>query len=153
MDLSLALLPFLKAPLNWQAPAGLPSSCPSDLQIWLGRCNGLELADGTWLLGWGSHLREIQRMESVFSLYPEFRQKGWWPIASDGCGNYWVLIDAGVGFVDCAMDTEGIALVVASSLDRFLVPFLIPFLDRNGWPFDQATVTKWDCSLLGKRSS
>jgi hypothetical protein len=149
IDLSLALLPFLKLPLNWMPPSGLPESCPSDLQVWLGRCNGLDLDDGTWLLGWGLHLSEMNRIERVFELFPEFLRMGWWPVATDGFGNYWVLTGDGVGFVDCAEDIGRIAYVAASSLDRFLVPFRLPSLDRSGWPFDQATVRSWDPLVLG----
>jgi hypothetical protein len=149
VDVSIALIPFLKSPLNWLPPSGLPESCPPDLELWLGRCNGLDLDDGTWLLGWGSQLSEMNRMENVFELYPEFSRMGWWPVASDGCGNYWVLTGDGVGFVDCAEDPGRVAYVVASSLERFLVPFLLPFLDRHGWPFDETTVGEWDPHVIG----
>jgi hypothetical protein len=147
VDLSLALIPFLKTSVAAGARE-VPNSCPSDLLAWLGRCNGLLLDDGTWFLGWGQHLDARFRIEAVFESYPVFARNNWWPVASDGCGNYWVLTADGVGFVDCAEDPGRVAYVVASSLERFLVPFLLPFVDRNGWPFDRATVQAWDASVL-----
>lgn len=147
VDLSIALLPFLGQQVAAGSPV-LPDACPADLVVWLSRCNGLLLADGTWLLGWGGHLDSILRMESVLESYPGFAENNWWPVASDGCGNYWVLADDGVAFVDCAEDPGRRAYIVSSTLDRFLVPFLLPFLDQKGWPFEYDTVKVWDPTVV-----
>lgn len=145
--ISLALVPFL-AGRGESGPVDLPDYCPADLRAWLAHCNGLLLADGTWLLGWGPHLDDLLRIEGVFVNYPGFAERQWWPIACDGCGNYWVLNGYGVWFVDCAESYERAAYLVASTLDRFLVPFLLPFLDRRGWPFERDTVAAWDPRVL-----
>lgn len=152
VEISVALLPFLKPPDNGGDTGellDLPDGCPPDLAQWLKQCNGLLLDDGTWLLGTGGHLEEILRIEVVFDRYPVFVDHDWWPVACDGFGNYWVLVDAGfVAFVDCVEDPSRLAHVVASSLDRFLIPFVVPFLHRNGWPFEPAVATSWDPSVL-----
>ncbi len=147
VDLSIALVPFL-ASHRGSGPVDLPDACPADLRVWLAHCNGLFLDDGTWLLGWGAHLDELLRIENVFFYYPGYAERHWWPIASDGCGNYWVLNGDGVSFIDCAETHEGFAYLAASTLDRFLVPFLLPFLERRGWPFERDTVTAWDPAVL-----
>lgn len=114
----------------------------------MSEAEAIAAGDGTWLLGWGAHLGELLTIENVFFYYPGFAERHWWPIASDGCGNYWVLNGDGVSFIDCAENQEGVAYLAASTLDRFLVPFLLPFLERRGWPFERDTVSAWDPAVL-----
>lgn len=123
---------------------GLPRD---QIMRWLLACPGLVLPDGQCLLG-ATGGPESLRIESVLESYPVFVERSWLPIADDGCGNYWVLHgDGGVAFVDCSSDSTALAYAVASGLGEFLVPFLIPNLRTEGWPFDERTALAWDAEL------
>jgi hypothetical protein len=89
-------------------------------------------------------------------VYPSWKDKGWIPVAGDGCGNYYVLATRGSGvetakrpiyFVDTSMDREKPAYVVASDLWHFLRFILRDELGRDYWPFKKYRVLEEDPDL------
>lgn len=55
----------------------------------------------------------------------EWDPPAWLPVASDGCGNYYLLLaDEGVGFVDTMADPAVVSRVVEDSLVSFLLWYL-----------------------------
>jgi cell wall assembly regulator SMI1 len=89
----------------------------------------------------------------MVDLYPEWRPRRWVPLASDGCGNAYVLdcsdgnqSPEAVYFVDCAFDSSQFAYVVASSLQRFLTFYLESDLGelQQSWPIDREYVLARD---------
>ena len=76
------------------------------------------------------------------------------PTAGDGCGNHYILAtrgDFGAGFpvlfIDCSVDHESPAFIVASDIGRFLEFLLGKELGVAGWPFDKASVLHADPNI------
>jgi hypothetical protein len=60
-------------------------------------------------------------MVRIRDLFPEWRTLGWLPVASDGCGNYYVLaVDGTVGFVDTMSDPGRLERAVSADLLSFM---------------------------------
>ena len=66
-----------------------------------------------------------------------WRDRGWLPVAGDGCGNQYVLV------------SHGIAYVVASDLWTFLRFLLLRETGDGRWPFDRRAVIAADPELAG----
>ena len=59
------------------------------------------------------------------NLFPGWAELGWLPVAGDGCGNYYVLVEDGtVGFVDTMKDPDRLDRQVASDLLSFMIELL-----------------------------
>jgi cell wall assembly regulator SMI1 len=97
--------------------------------------------------------RELQNLESIYDLYPNWKAKRWIPVAGDGCGNYYVLVHGEhertpVVFVDVMENSDEPAFVVASSLWQFLDFLFRKDLGMSRWPFDKTEVTETDAKIL-----
>lgn len=130
---------------------------PAELQEWLAILNGSHLGQGG-LFGVGTPEAYLD-IAFHCSLHPEWRARGWIPVAGDGCGNYYVLLagqdgDKGhpVLFVDTSDDSGAGNYLVASSLFQFLRFYLEAAIGRTGWPFDKAHVLERDPAILDFRA-
>jgi hypothetical protein len=64
-------------------------------------------------------------MVRIREIFPQWRALGWLPVASDGCGNYYVLAkDGTVGFVETMSDPSRINRHAASGLLSFMTDLL-----------------------------
>jgi cell wall assembly regulator SMI1 len=142
---------------------------PDDLREWLKISNGAFV--GTVPV-FGVHPPSYPlSMEKLFEIYPSWREKKWIPVASDGCGNYYVIPTQGeygegfpIVFVEAVTDYETPKYIVASDLSHFLI-FLIedeqllmkmePLDLLEGeptpWPFDEQKVVNDDPAILNFR--
>lgn len=93
------------------------------LGCWLSVCRGAAIGQG----GVFGHRpdRPFLDMVTKLDLYPEWRSRGWLPVAGDGCGNYYVLTPDGiVGFVDTMSDPDTIERQVSADLLAFMTELL-----------------------------
>lgn len=101
----------------------LGQSLPAALKTWLSICRGAAIGPG----GVFGHRpdRPALDMVRILEIYPEWRAPGWLPVASDGCGNYYVLAgDGTVGFVETMSDPGKINQRAASDLLSFMTDLL-----------------------------
>ena len=122
----------------------LPCPIPDELQQWLLRCNGTYAGQG----GIYGHCPNDKFIDILahYELYPEWKKAGWIPIASDGCGNYYLIdqFDESVSnnpilFVE-PFSTQGFAgYAVGSGLWIFLKMMLTRELLQvyGTWPFSK----------------
>jgi hypothetical protein len=106
--------------------------------------------------------REREDIEHVFGFLPEFRDLGWLPLGTDGCGCYYVLATRSVDlplrpvyFIDPYQD-GGYGMptyAVASGLWPFLRFLFQSELSDRTWPFDRAVVLAADPALAEIRSA
>jgi hypothetical protein len=69
-------------------------------------------------------------MVSRRALFPSWQNLSWLPVASDGCGNYYVLTEDGlVGFVDTMKDPGKIDRSASGDLLSFMTELLAPNQD------------------------
>jgi cell wall assembly regulator SMI1 len=99
---------------------------PNDMRDWLQLTNGPCVGPGG-LYGIQTAREELD-IESMWKLRPRWKVKGWIPIASDGCGNDYVMATRGdfgpgcpVVFFDIIASRSWPAYSVASGLSPFLV--------------------------------
>jgi hypothetical protein len=96
---------------------------PPALRTWLSICNGAAIGPGG-VFGQRPDRRFLD-MAWLWDLYPEWRGPGWIPVASDGCGNYYVLTaDGTVGFVETMSDPAKLARQAAPDLLSFMTGLL-----------------------------
>lgn len=72
---------------------------PAQLAELLTICNGARIGPG----GLFGHRPDDPYVDlpSYIDLFPQWAERGWLPVAGDGCGNYYVLLaDDSVGFID-----------------------------------------------------
>jgi hypothetical protein len=129
---------------------------PPELQEWLRFTNGPCIGPGGV---YGIRpLREHLDMERALEFLPEFRANRWLPLATDGCGDYYVLAlgrqkhsPRPVFFVDPYQEGGyGVpTYAVASELWPFLRFLFRRELGERGWPFDPAVVLAADSALAG----
>jgi len=115
---------------------------PLDFRSWLKVTNGPCIGPGGV---YGVRpARDDFDIEQLFAIHPEWKQRGWVPIAGDGSGNHYVIFPHGdlrpVGFVDAADDSESVTYVVASDALVFLSFLLRRELGERGWPFEPSFV-------------
>ena len=76
----------------------LGRSLPPVLRSWLSICRGAAIGPGG-VFGQRPD-RPYLDMVRIRDLFPEWRSLCWLPVADDGCGNYYVMVEDGtVGFV------------------------------------------------------
>jgi hypothetical protein len=135
---------------------------PAELKAWLRRCDGAAVNPGGIYPLFSRSSEEVS-IDWYLTSYPEWRARGWLPVASDGCGDVYVLATSlgaphgthPVFFLDQA-DWETPAYLVASGLWRFLFLLLkSEVLHANGervyWPFDREAVLAEDPDLASCR--
>lgn len=123
---------------------------PSALEQWLRICNGYAVGPGG-LLG-AATTEPILNIALCQRDWGYWRDHSWIPIATDACGNPWVLdggdpSDDSVYFVETS-EPETLDYVTASSLERFLVNVLTDEIEPTGWPFDKEHMSWVDPALL-----
>lgn len=123
---------------------------PESLAAWLRVCRGSAGGDGG-LFGVGNSRSHLD-IDYTMNLFPGWQQRGWIPVAGDGCGNYYVLMTAEpgapVGFVDTISAEDEIHYVAATSLPIFLRELLVDVVSPTGWPFDRNYVAQVDPAML-----
>ncbi len=133
---------------------------PCELREWLEFTNGPRIGPGG-VFGIRPY-DEWYDIEYYYTpaLYPEWLTKGWIPIASDGCGDYYVIAthpDWGPGspvlFLDKAKELLAPEYLVASDLWHFLRFYLAKELGERGWPFTRDMVLSVDPGLAGRPTS
>ena len=101
----------------------LGAPVPTDLADWLRICRGEAIGEGG-VFGVRPD-RAFVDITATASLFPEWSALGWIPVASDGCGNYYVLQpDGSVGFIDTMADPVKVEKARARSLPQFLMDYL-----------------------------
>jgi hypothetical protein len=120
---------------------------PEALRQWLQFSNAPRMGPG-FMQGIRPPHGDDYDIEQSLKFYPDWGEKGWIPVATDGFGNYYVLAttpDYGPGnpffFIDTMADSTKPTYVVASDLWHFLW-FL--FRCDRWWPFDKKKVLKKD---------
>jgi cell wall assembly regulator SMI1 len=163
IDDVVSLFPRLEKPPGETIPSGLLKDdldrfeqrteieLPSSFRSWLMTTNGPCVGPGG-IVGIGT-TRDLQDLECIYDLYPTWKEKGWIPIAGDGCGNYYVLTHGEyniepVVFVDVMENSDEPAFVVASSLWQFLDFLFRKDLGKSRWPFDEAEVVATDPNII-----
>ena len=92
---------------------------PVKYRAWLAACNGPCVGPGgTVSVG---NARTSQDLAALLTLHPSWREKGWLPVAGDGCGSYYVVVTRGefgegepVVFIDVNKDDSEPAYILAS---------------------------------------
>jgi cell wall assembly regulator SMI1 len=129
-----------------EAEARLGLAFPDTLRNWLALTNGPCVGPGG-VFGVKTE-KEFLDLEHVSGWFPGWRVRGWIPIAGDGSGNYYILVqindDWPVCFVDTTRNPDAISFVVASDLAQFLSALFAKEAGSNGWPFDRALVMARD---------
>jgi hypothetical protein len=78
------------------------------------------------LSGRATALRPNLDVPSYLELFPGWTAQGWIPVASDGCGNYCVLlVDGSVGFVDTMSDPDALEDTRHADLFAFVDAILL----------------------------
>ncbi|WP_433789815.1 BTAD domain-containing putative transcriptional regulator [Actinoplanes sp. CA-252034] len=114
-----------------------PMPLPSSYVSWLRVCNGAAIGPGG-VFGTGDALERLDQ-------FGGWSQRGWIPIAGDGCGNVYV-VDAESGavyFIDAA-EGDDYSYRVAGDVPHFVRFLLERDAGRRGWPFDARYVTGID---------
>lgn len=123
---------------------------PVALRNWLQHVNGPCIGPGG-LLGIETGRPSLD-IEMVLNWYPQWRERGWLPVASDGCGNYYVLNtverSGPIYFVDTASDANHLSHVVGSNLWTFLWFLLGNEISKTGWPFSEEYVVLHDPEIV-----
>ncbi|GAA1553450.1 hypothetical protein GCM10009827_087710 [Dactylosporangium maewongense] len=128
----------------------LALTLPPPLVAWLRVCRGDVIGPGG-VFGARADRPPID-MEHRRSYHPGFIDRGWLPVAGDGCGNTYVLIthgplDGRVAFIETTTDPDRIDYLVASDLWHFLRFLLARETGERGWPFHAAFVQSIDPHL------
>ena len=127
---------------------------PLPFKKWVTTCNGSLGGEGG-ILGLEQPSGGVD-LEEAIALYPELMDRGFFPVAMDGCGNHYVLVEDQnvpehfpVCFIDNALEIGSLAYTVASRMDLFL-EFMISrelqLLDE--WPFDREWMVQHDPDIV-----
>ena len=126
---------------------------PPKLRDWLLTSNGACIGPGG-LVGIDAS-RDSSDLGAILNNYPTWRDKGWIPVAGDGCGNYYVVAtqnEFGVGepvlFVDAHETPDEPAFIAGSDTWFFLKFLLTKELGKSRWPFSEAEVVTSDPDII-----
>ncbi|MDT8306179.1 MAG: SMI1/KNR4 family protein [Anaerolineae bacterium] len=131
---------------------GIP--VPDQLREWLNIANGPYIGSRATLgIRTADKYRDI---EALLQIAPAWKSKAWIPIASDGCGNYYILPtqqEYGEGypvvFVEVIEKVDEAAYIVASDIAHFLAFLMEDELKLSDkWPFEKAYVTNRDPEIV-----
>lgn len=164
-DEVLALLRRVPAPPEDSLPAGTSDAAlqeaesaygitfPPKLRDWLSTSNGACVGPGG-LVGIDVN-RDSHDLGAIFDNYPLWRNRGWIPVAGDGCGNYYVVAtrnEFGAGepvlFVDVNDASDQPAFIGASDTWLFLKFLLSKEVGESRWPFNETEVLTWDPDIV-----
>jgi len=133
------------------AEASLRMSFPPELREFLLFLNGPCIGPGG-IFGISTK-REYLDIRRILERHPVWKDRGWIPVAGDGCGNYYVAVKDAEGFPVCFIDTIqdelSLAYVVASDVWMFVWFLLGAELRKNGWPFDRGYLMAHDPAIAG----
>lgn len=120
-------------------------------------CNGAALGPGG-IFGIRNP-KNFLDIEYIWSLMPEWKNREWLPLASDGSGDYYVVdleckigFDHPVFFVDQS-DLNALSYIVASDIWHFFRGLFLTEIEQDPetcefyWPFDKEQVLKEDPAL------
>lgn len=150
----------LPSPVTVEAIAEFESNTklrlPDGLRRWLLVTNGPCVGPGG-VMGIGVR-RQSFDIEKLLGLHPAWREKGWLPVAGDGCGNYFLVVsnnDFGVGepviFVEALQGETAPAFISASDTWYFLRFLFKKELSQSKWPFNEAEVMRDDPAIAAFR--
>jgi hypothetical protein len=131
---------------------------PEELRSWLRRCNGASVNPGGLISLFGNEQGVC--LDWYFKEYPAWKKTGWWPVASDGCGDLYILtseiaIPSTGTHPVCFLDQSDFSqpqYAVASGLWKFLrflleKEVLLAQGNENYWPWDKEVVLAVDPAL------
>jgi cell wall assembly regulator SMI1 len=138
--------------------ARLGRPLPAELEAWLRICNGDTIGPGGV---YGARPdRPFLDIASRLADFPGWREHSWLPVAGDGFGNPYVLMEQPplsgfVGFVEPMVDPDAVQYVVGSDLMRFLRALFARDLRElageevgdDWWPFARDAVLAADPRL------
>lgn len=126
---------------------------PTELRNWLQHCNGPCVGPGG-LLGINTPKPAFD-LEFCLAGHQGWKERGFLPVAGDGCGNYYVMIRQLGGppmrpivFIDTIQNPLNPAYVVASDLWHFLRFLFLRELRQTKWPFAREEVCDADPRIL-----
>lgn len=131
---------------------------PADAMAWLRLCNGSRAGEGGIL--------STEQICDELNFWPALRERGWLPIAGDGCGNTYVVDtdspSAALGFFEPIASDDELQYYLASSLPIFLSCWLQQEATERSltdaeaddptrirWPFDRRAALQIDPELEG----
>lgn len=126
---------------------------PNELQEWLLISNGPLVGPGGFY-GVRPLAGDYVDIEAAFGSFPDWKTRGWIPIAGDGCGSYYIMVthgEYGPGFPVIFCDHAngfGPTYIVASNLGRFIEFMLREELGEYWWPFDRDRFIQEDPAIL-----
>ncbi|MFC3833836.1 MULTISPECIES: SMI1/KNR4 family protein [Deinococcus] len=134
----------------YSAEIGIPF--PPSLLEWLIHANGASV-ESQYLVGIDGTLPTD--MPSLYTLHPNWKAAGLIPVASDGCGNHYVIAtrqEYGKGcpvlFIDHERNADIPDFLVASDFSIFVSEFVRREANgSNGWPFDPQSTLRIDPNL------
>jgi cell wall assembly regulator SMI1 len=125
---------------------------PNDFREWLKVSNGPEVGpSGMFGIGTPTDFLDI---ESILDIHPGWKSKKWIPVASDACGNYYLVAtqqEFGRGypvfFVEATSGSDSPQYIVASDIGHFVIALLeqeladidLPFERLDGLSFEELT--------------
>jgi SMI1 / KNR4 family (SUKH-1) len=126
---------------------------PAQVRRWLSQTDGLAIGPGG-IYGIGG-TRDFLKISHYLEIFPHWIKRQWLPIASDGCGNYYVAVLGSapgepICFIDVSEDEHSLTYCVASDFEHF-IGFLLGEDDR--WPFDADYVLTVDPALRALEGS
>lgn len=133
---------------------------PSEVKSWLRQCNGASINPGGFYSLFGKDDDDVS-IDWHLNEFPDWKRRGWIPIAGDGCGDVYILDSSifipstgthPVFFLDQA-DYDMPNYVVASGLWKFLFFILENEIRRQQgldayWPFEKVKVVVKDPQIV-----
>ncbi len=128
-------------------------SIPPRLKQWLSYCNGAALGMKPYY-GVGL-LDDSLNIESTYVTMDHWPSRGWIPIGTDGCGNFYVVITKGdygegepVIFSDSGQDWGEASYIVAADVWEYVYLSLSRELDGMEWPFNPQAFRSIDSKIF-----
>lgn len=160
-----SLLHEVELPRGKRLPVGIDENVSHDMEVSFGRklpdelhtllriSNGPCVGAGG-LFGFATADQHLD-IKFYWSVFPSWRDRGWIPVAGDGCGNYYVLVagqDFGVMepviFVEASADADSGTYIAASGLQLFCKFYLEADRGEKRWPYSKEYVIETDPKIL-----
>ena len=125
---------------------------PKELKDWLRVVNGPSVGVQGGFLGVNSRGRNLEDVVDIVGVCRKWMEEGWFPVADDGCDNYYVMLSKTEGnpvaFIDMMADPSNLNYVAASNLAQFVRGFIESESGQDWyWPFDKDETLKRDPAL------